>query len=172
MSQAELVQRLRDRGWVNVHPTTISRIEKGERPVRLSEATRIAQVLGQDLYRMMTRPSQAGIEEEVDKYTEKVANYYNQVLQGAYWLQLHRRVLRGKLDELAAVAEREGDERLRQRHEEAEPYLQLRIDKAVREAREAAYGPGGEKLLEFYTVSPHAYEPDWIDEAEINAPNA
>lgn len=45
MSQAELVHRLREQGWTNVHPTTISRIENGERPVRLNEAIRIASIL-------------------------------------------------------------------------------------------------------------------------------
>lgn len=45
MTQAELSQALRDRGSSHFHPTTISRIEKGERPLRLSDALALSSVL-------------------------------------------------------------------------------------------------------------------------------
>jgi transcriptional regulator with XRE-family HTH domain len=45
-SQGELAKRMRDAGWSGFHQTTISRIEKGERPVRLGEARGIADALG------------------------------------------------------------------------------------------------------------------------------
>lgn len=46
-SQGELARRLREEGGLsNFHQTTVSRVEKGERPVRLAEARAIAQVLG------------------------------------------------------------------------------------------------------------------------------
>ncbi|MFI2702871.1 helix-turn-helix transcriptional regulator [Cellulosimicrobium composti] len=44
-SQGELARRLQDVGWENFHQTTVSRIEKGERPVRLSEARALANAL-------------------------------------------------------------------------------------------------------------------------------
>ncbi|OBB35260.1 helix-turn-helix domain-containing protein [Mycolicibacterium fortuitum] len=177
LSQAEMVQKLREQGWKNVHPTTISRIEKGERPVRLSEAARIAKVLEQDLYRMMTQPRRAGIEEEVDKHVEKVVGEYNKIVEGAYWLTLYRKLLRSDLGKLSEIAEREGDARLQAKFEEYQPYLGLRIDNAVRAAREATTpgalgGQGGGVLLERYGVTPHSYHPDVILEADINAPNA
>lgn len=175
LSQAEMVQKLREKGWKNVHPTTISRIEKGERPVRLSEAARIAQVLGQDLQLMMITPNRAGAEEEVDKAVERVVKRYNQIVEGAYWLLLSRVVLRSKLRKLAEVAEREDDDRLRQKYRESEPYLLLRIDKAVRAAREAEARPGGigtGSVLEQYGVTAHNYAPEFIDEAELNADEA
>lgn len=56
LSQAELVKRLRDSGWSNVHQTTISRIEKGERPVRLGEARAIAEALGVELTQLLLTP--------------------------------------------------------------------------------------------------------------------
>lgn len=45
-SQGELARRMSDAGWSAFHQTTISRIEKGERPVRLGEARGIASALG------------------------------------------------------------------------------------------------------------------------------
>lgn len=45
-SQGELARRMSDAGWTAFHQTTISRIEKGERPVRLGEARGIASALG------------------------------------------------------------------------------------------------------------------------------
>lgn len=176
LSQAEMVQKLRDQGWKNVHPTTISRIEKGERPVRLSESARIAKVLEQDLTRMMAQPRRAGIEDEVDKHTERVVQRYNQVVEGAYWLIQYRKLLRLDLEKLADIAHREGDERLRAKYEESVRYLGLRIDKAVSAAwdasRDRTMTSEGVSLIEKYGVSPHAYEPEVIYEADINAPDA
>lgn len=45
-SQGELAKRMADSGWEGFHQTTISRIEKGERPVRLGEARGLARALG------------------------------------------------------------------------------------------------------------------------------
>ena len=44
-SQGELARQMQGAGWANFHQTTISRIEKHERPIRLSEAGAIAKVL-------------------------------------------------------------------------------------------------------------------------------
>ena len=43
-NQSELARRLTEAGLEGFHQTTISRIEKGERPIRLGEATVAAQV--------------------------------------------------------------------------------------------------------------------------------
>lgn len=45
-SQGEMAKRMQDAGWTEFHQTTISRMEKGSRPVRLGEARGIAGVLG------------------------------------------------------------------------------------------------------------------------------
>ena len=45
-SQGDLARAMKDAGWNGFHQTTISRIEKGERPVRLGEARGIATALG------------------------------------------------------------------------------------------------------------------------------
>lgn len=41
-SQAEFAERLRAAGLTNVHQNTVSRIEKGERPLRMAESQTIA----------------------------------------------------------------------------------------------------------------------------------
>lgn len=43
-------------GLSNFHPTTVGRLERGERPVRLSEAVVIAQVLGETLDNLVVEP--------------------------------------------------------------------------------------------------------------------
>lgn len=55
-SQGEFARRLKKAGLRNFHQTTVSRIEQGERPVRLAEAAIIARVLGQDLDSMTAPP--------------------------------------------------------------------------------------------------------------------
>lgn len=45
-SKTELAAKLSTAGLKNFHPTTVSRMESGERAVRLSEALTIADVLG------------------------------------------------------------------------------------------------------------------------------
>lgn len=46
MSQGELARRIQHLGLTEFHQTTVSRIEKGTRPVRLGEAHAIAKALG------------------------------------------------------------------------------------------------------------------------------
>lgn len=45
-SQGEFAKRMQEAGWPSFHQTTVSRIEQGNRPVRLGEARGIAKVLG------------------------------------------------------------------------------------------------------------------------------
>jgi transcriptional regulator with XRE-family HTH domain len=174
LSQSELVQKLRESGWTNVHPTTISRIEKRERPVRLSEASRIADVLGQDLNRMLWPPARAGVEEEVDKAIEGVTHFYNHIGESVYWLTTWRSVLRARLGEFRAVVDRENDERLRDKLIKSEPYLGLRVDNAVTAGREAYDDgdvAGSQDFVDRYGVSPYK-SPEFVDEEDINATEA
>ncbi|WP_432457936.1 helix-turn-helix transcriptional regulator [Cellulomonas iranensis] len=52
INQSEFARRVTEAGLEGFHQTTVSRIEKGERPVRLGEAAIIAQVLGVPVDRM------------------------------------------------------------------------------------------------------------------------
>jgi transcriptional regulator with XRE-family HTH domain len=174
ISQAEMVQKLRECGWTNVHPTTISRIEKRERPVRLNEATRIASVLGQNLSRMLAPPDRAGVEEELDRAIERVTESYNRIGEAVFWLTTDRSVLRAKLAEFRAVVDRESDERLREKLSKSELYLGLRVDKAVKAGREAyddGRFSGRQDFVDRYGVNPE-HAPEFVDEEDINAPKA
>lgn len=55
-SQGEMARRLTAAGLNGMHQTTVSRLEKGDRPVRLGEATVIAHVLGASLEDMTAPP--------------------------------------------------------------------------------------------------------------------
>lgn len=46
MTKTQLATQLSEAGLDQIHPTTVSRIESGERAIRLSEAVTIASVLG------------------------------------------------------------------------------------------------------------------------------
>lgn len=56
-SQGELARNVAALGWDSFHQTTISRIEKGERPVRLAEARGIAAALEASVAQMTSPPS-------------------------------------------------------------------------------------------------------------------
>lgn len=53
LSKTQLAARLTEAGLAQMHPTTISRIESGERAIRLSEAVTIASVLGTDVQSLL-----------------------------------------------------------------------------------------------------------------------
>lgn len=55
-SQGELAKRLRSAGLDQMHQTTVSRMEKGERPVRVDEANAIAGLFGVALVEMLAAP--------------------------------------------------------------------------------------------------------------------
>lgn len=175
ISQAEMVHKLREHGWTNVHPTTISRIEKRERPVRLAEAARIADVLGTDLSRMLAPPDRAGVEEELDEVIEHVTDSYNRIGEAVWWLTVTRNGLRSRLAKFRAVVDRENDDRLRQKLSKSERYLGLRVDNAVKTGREA-YDKGGliagsSDFIDRYGVSPQ-HAPEFVAEEDINAAEA
>lgn len=51
-SQSELARKMVDAGWSNYNQMTVSRTEKGERPIRLSEARALAKVFTTTVERM------------------------------------------------------------------------------------------------------------------------
>jgi transcriptional regulator with XRE-family HTH domain len=179
LSQADFVQKLRtaDLGvrWSDVHQTTISRIEKGERQVRFSEAYYIASALGTTPGAMLVPPQKADIKQEMAKLIAEVAESYSVAAAGAYRLVKARRRLRSVIEDARAIAERDDDGRLRGEVEHAEVYLGLRLDKAIAAAREASNDPrvtGTSDFIKFYAVTPHAYYPEFVDQGDIDAPDA
>ncbi|MDQ0094417.1 helix-turn-helix domain-containing protein [Paeniglutamicibacter psychrophenolicus] len=75
-SMTEFASKLRDAGLANFHPTTISRMERGERPAKIGEAAVIAQVLGTQLDNLVDTPLEAYFELEFEgKQLEMVAKW-------------------------------------------------------------------------------------------------
>lgn len=64
-SQGELAKRLQAEGQTQMHQTTVSRIEKRERSVRVDEALTIARVLGKSLEALLEPPKSFGAAERL-----------------------------------------------------------------------------------------------------------
>lgn len=62
MSQSELARRMVEAGWESYSQMTVSRTEKGERPIRLGEARALARVLRSNLNDMISEtPGEATV---------------------------------------------------------------------------------------------------------------
>lgn len=185
LSQADLVQKLRTAPpgvrWTDVHQTTISRIEKGERQVRFSEAFYIAYALDADAMEMTVTPHQLDAERGVTVSIERVAAGYTTIVQGVYNLDLGRRSLRQELQKLEAMiakratpADKEAV-RLHSIYTLAEGYLALRVAAAVEAGRAAVNDERVNSLSDvetIYGISEHAYRPDSLRQEDIDAPDA
>lgn len=93
-SQGELAERLKRAGHDNFHATTVSRIEKGDRPVRLSEAVAIAETLGSNLVEMLL-PSR--IAQHAEDYSKALRDFElsrMEVLKAMATYLINRRRLR------------------------------------------------------------------------------
>ena len=72
LSQTELANELKKRGWETVRQAIISRIELGEREVRLGEAYLIAQVLAMSVEAMAAPDEVHLLLRDLDSDTERV----------------------------------------------------------------------------------------------------
>ncbi len=80
-SQGDLARRMQEAGWRNFHQTTVSRIEKGERPIRLGEAKALAEVLDVTL-EVLLRPSrEAVLAEQLRQFTKEANRAYDGITQ-------------------------------------------------------------------------------------------
>lgn len=59
LSQSELARKMVERGFDHYSQMTVSRTEKGERPIRLGEARVLSEILGASLQSMMRGTAQA-----------------------------------------------------------------------------------------------------------------
>lgn len=55
-TQADLAKKMTEMGWSGIYQTTISRIESGDRPVRIGEARGIAKTFGVTVGLMLAKP--------------------------------------------------------------------------------------------------------------------
>lgn len=82
-SQTELARKMKERGFDAFHQTTISRVEKGERPVRLGEAVAFADIFGRPLESMLAAPS-AEVAPDVEimgAFIRRTVNWQNDAVQ-------------------------------------------------------------------------------------------
>lgn len=73
-SQTELARIMARKGWDNYTQMTISRTEKHERPLRLSEAVAICEVLGTDMRHMTAPPSQLTVVQHLELSLKSLEN--------------------------------------------------------------------------------------------------
>lgn len=185
MSQADLVSKLRNAPqanlrWDDVHPTTISRIEKGERQVRFSEAFLIASALGSDPVEMTYAPQRNDFVARLDKAVERIAESYTTIGYSIWELANARHSLRNLLDRARKFVERwQADEDDKQyligKIDEAETYLSLNVEKAVASGRAAVLDGRVLSRTDFdkiFGVTAHEWFPDFIDEKDFDAPDA
>lgn len=71
-SQAEVAKKLRAKGIDAMYPTTIAKIESGDREVKLDEATAIADLLEMSLDELVARDSRKRQEDEVTYYLRQL----------------------------------------------------------------------------------------------------
>ena len=98
ISQSALVDKLRDNGWSKVHQTTVSRIEKGERPVRLGEARAIAAALGVPLSRLVEPDPASFVSAELTRQSAAVYNTFFELTEKAHEVLRLQAQLRKALD--------------------------------------------------------------------------
>lgn len=139
-SQGELARRMTEAGFDDFHQTTISRIEKNKRPVRIGEARGLAKVLG-TLVGIMIAPTDEW--KIVDNFAKEVRDLQiaDRDVGKAVVDYMHQRVLVDKawreLDELGEPEWlEEGLRELLDRHRATAEYLLSRsysdsIDDAV-----------------------------------------
>lgn len=106
-SQERLAKDMHAAGWTDFHQATISRIEKGTRPVRLGEARTLAKLLGADIDSMLTpsalsrttAQAQADLNAYISKFRAAVQSVAD-AEEARTHLETLRRTLR---DEMAQV---------------------------------------------------------------------
>ncbi|QOD04885.1 helix-turn-helix domain-containing protein [Pseudarthrobacter sp. BIM B-2242] len=149
-SQGELARRVTELGFTNFHQTTISRIEKAERPVRLSEARGIADALGKPVDELLSTPESAAILEEVrtavadvhrtEKRIWEAADAYESALASAEFVSSQ---LGERSSEVSPGSVDAG--RLRYWLEELQKSIGRLPDAVIREYMEVRYGKHSEE---------------------------
>jgi transcriptional regulator with XRE-family HTH domain len=138
MSQADLVSALREHGWTNVHPTTISRIEKSERPVKLSEASHIAHVLRSSLPKMLVPVREFEIERQLEYDMLRVIRAYDDIGWKIYNFPTHLAALEKSWKMAVDIAAETNNAALRAKADDACFLLNLQpADDAVTAGKKA-----------------------------------
>src|SRR5690242_1263728 len=89
MTQGEVAEAMNARGF-SMRQSTITKIEKGLRPVRVNEATALAAVLHTDLADLVTDPAQRGKRDALAAARDEERELAGQVLQAERSLEDRR----------------------------------------------------------------------------------
>lgn len=71
-SQAEMAKRLQEKGIDSMYPTTVAKIEAGEREVKLDEATAVADLFEMSLDELVARDSNKRREDDISFYLREL----------------------------------------------------------------------------------------------------
>ncbi|WP_422742151.1 helix-turn-helix transcriptional regulator [Mycobacterium sp. WMMD1722] len=96
-SQAEMAKRLSDNG-IDLHPTTIHKIEKGDRTVRVDEAVGIAELFGVSLDALLGRKASRD-----DDLLYALRSVLETAQHSAWQVQTAETTMRERAGELAAL---------------------------------------------------------------------
>lgn len=144
-SQGELARRMAESGWEGFHQTTISRIEKGERPVRLGEARGLAKALGALVGQMILPPDESKTLRDLELAVMSVECSAKELARSAEELITNQTTLKHELAEASEVSI-DGDmdawivERYSMVMEAANRVLKISPESVLRETMEAYYG--------------------------------
>lgn len=88
-SQSELARKMVDAGWTTYNQMTVSRTEKGDRPIRLNEIAALADIFEVDMYSLWLPRSVRGYAvamKEVEKLSEELYALTRQYLRAQFRL--------------------------------------------------------------------------------------
>lgn len=97
-SQGELSKRLIEAGWPIFHQTTISRIESGDRPVKLGEARAIAAILGRTLSDMVVPAVEALRLHYLEREMKSLRESREEIDRAVSRLEVHQAQLRHTIE--------------------------------------------------------------------------
>lgn len=106
MSQSELARRMAERGFENYSQMTVSRTEKGERPIRLGEARAIAEILESRVDAMTRDPRAAELIAEMTAEQNEMTEAILKVMHALQQYEFRSR----RVDEYRARVSALGDE--------------------------------------------------------------
>lgn len=106
-SQSELARHMVDAGWSKYTQMTVSRTEKGERPIRLDEVAALADIFEVDMHALwMPRELRTYMDsaKEVEKLSNELYELIRKYLKAQYALAVHADFADLAEDEISYVA--------------------------------------------------------------------
>lgn len=109
LTQGELSKKMKEAGWSAMHPTTISRIESGERPVRMGEAIGISSALGASLVNMFYPSELFNAANELEKEVLLAGDSESHIRNEVRAYEHHRLMTSVNLDKLQELLSADAD---------------------------------------------------------------